>query len=304
MRLITTIFLLWIFCHNHQVNAQNPEQQGRDTCKTRKIITIGSTAIGYTGGMASLYQLWYKDYPLSSFHFFNDNKEWLQMDKAGHFYSAYHLSETAYLTSRYSCFNEISSIWVGGSAGILFLTTVEIFDGFSDGWGASWGDFIANTSGYLMFASQQELWQEQRIRLKFSYFPSQYAQCRPDVLGDSFSSRIFKDYNAQTYWLSFSPASFFEGKNRWPEWLAISLGYSGDGMTGGFENPVIIDQNCIHDFKRQRQYYLSLDLNLDAVQTRSPFLNNVLHIVNLLKIPFPAIEIGSEDGFKAHYLYF
>jgi hypothetical protein len=37
---------------------------------------------------------WFKptlvyDYPI--FHFINDNAEWLQMDKAGHIYSSYHL---------------------------------------------------------------------------------------------------------------------------------------------------------------------------------------------------------------------
>jgi hypothetical protein len=29
--------------------------------------------------------------PRSDFHFINDNAEWLQMDKAGHIYSSYHL---------------------------------------------------------------------------------------------------------------------------------------------------------------------------------------------------------------------
>jgi hypothetical protein len=39
---------------------------------------------------------WFKptlvyDYPI--FHFINDNAEWLQMDKAGHIYSSYHLGD-------------------------------------------------------------------------------------------------------------------------------------------------------------------------------------------------------------------
>jgi len=297
------LFCAWIILSLSSFSQENSKLCS-DSCKSRKLISIGLTSVAYTGGMAALYQLWYADYPTSSFHFFNDNDEWLQMDKVGHSYSAFHLAETGYLAAKYSCFNESQSIWIGGGAGLLFLTTVEIFDGFSDGWGASWGDVGANTMGYLLFSTQQHFWNEQRIRMKFSYFPSKYAQYRPDLLGNSFGSRMFKDYNAQTYWLSVSPASFFEGKNKWPEWLAISLGYSGDGMTGGSNNPEYVDGKPIPSFTRQRQYYLSLDLNLAAIHTRSKVLNTVLHAVNLVKTPFPAASLNKTDGFKFHALYF
>jgi hypothetical protein len=40
--------------------------------------------------LVGLNQLWYA-YARSDFHFINDNAEWLQMDKAGHIYSSYHL---------------------------------------------------------------------------------------------------------------------------------------------------------------------------------------------------------------------
>src|ERR1035437_7802121 len=38
----------------------------------------------YVLSMSGLYELWYKDYPQSKFHLFNDNAEWMQMDKGGH----------------------------------------------------------------------------------------------------------------------------------------------------------------------------------------------------------------------------
>ena len=37
----------------------------------------------------------------------------------------------------------------------FFLTTVETLDGFSEEWGASWGDLIANTSGTFVFIGQE-----------------------------------------------------------------------------------------------------------------------------------------------------
>ena len=58
----------------------------------RKKIVWSGTAVAYTAGMTGLYQLWYKDYPQSSFHFFNDVDEWQKQDKLGHVGSAYDLS--------------------------------------------------------------------------------------------------------------------------------------------------------------------------------------------------------------------
>src|SRR4051812_42271731 len=53
--------------------------------KKRIACIIGTEATLYAGSLIGLNELWYKNYPRSSFHFFNDNKEWLQMDKVGHF---------------------------------------------------------------------------------------------------------------------------------------------------------------------------------------------------------------------------
>ena len=52
------------------------------------LITEGVT---YTATLLGLNSLWYKDYPRSSFHWINDNKEWLQMDKMGHMASSYYM---------------------------------------------------------------------------------------------------------------------------------------------------------------------------------------------------------------------
>src|ERR1043166_9398894 len=52
--------------------------------KKRFSVVIGTEAALYSGSLLALNQLWYKDYPRRSFHFFDDNNEWLQMDKCGH----------------------------------------------------------------------------------------------------------------------------------------------------------------------------------------------------------------------------
>jgi hypothetical protein len=58
---------------------------------TLKLASVN--AVLYGGTMFGLYQAWYKNYPQSNFHMFNDWAEWQQMDKLGHVYSAYTMSK-------------------------------------------------------------------------------------------------------------------------------------------------------------------------------------------------------------------
>jgi uncharacterized protein YfiM (DUF2279 family) len=298
-------FFVCIVYFSIHLFSQTPDTSDTEQCHQRQILTASALGTAYVGVMTGLYELWYKDYPQSSFHFFNDNSEWLQMDKAGHFYSAYHLGEFGYHASRFSCVPEIKAVWLGGATGLLFLTGIEVFDGFSAGWGASWGDMMANTAGYLLFAGQQHFWKQQRFRLKYSYFPSVYAEYRPDVLGNSFASRLLKDYNAQTLWLSFSPATFAEHKNSvWPKWLCFSFGYSADGMIGGTMNPTEVNGQIIPAFNRQRQFYMSLDVDFSSIKSNLKIVKILLYGLNMVKVPFPAFSYSSYDKVQWHLLYF
>jgi len=58
--------------------------------KTNRQIFIGAVnVVGYGGSLIILSNTWYKNYPHSSFHTFNDAGEWLQVDKFGHGWTAY-----------------------------------------------------------------------------------------------------------------------------------------------------------------------------------------------------------------------
>lgn len=213
----------------------------------------------YAATMTGLYFTWYADSKPSSFHFFNDNAGWLQMDKGGHCLAAYTIGKIGYEVMRATGLDEQRSIWYGGTLGIVFQTTVEIFDGFSPNWGFSWGDMLANTVGNGLFLGQQLLWHEQRISLKYSFHPTEFPQYNPKVLGSNFAKQLIKDYNGMTYWASFNIKSLFLDKeSRFPAWLNFAFGYGADGMTGCFENPTEIDGVPIPYFDRTRQFYFSL----------------------------------------------
>ncbi|HLG35731.1 MAG TPA: DUF2279 domain-containing protein, partial [Bacteroidia bacterium] len=186
----------------------------------------------------------------------------------------------------------------------IYQLTIESFDGFSPRWGFSWSDVASNLTGTAILLSQQLAWNEQRIVLKYSFHNSEYRKYRPSLLGENFPETTLKDYNGQTYWLSFNPASFCKQNNIFPKWLNVAIGYGADGMTGGSSNPTEVDGSSIPEFRRFRQYYISLDIDVTKIKTSLPLLNGFFKVFGFIKIPAPAIEFNSGGKPKYYLLYF
>lgn len=265
-----------------------------------KLVVISQTAIGATA-LIGLNQLWYADYPKSSFRRINDNDQWLQMDKVGLLFSSYHLGSFGAQSLKWAGANRKSQLVYGATLGFTFLTTVEVFDGFSSEWGFSVGDAVANAGGTALYVSQELLWKEQRIVPKFSFHTTEYASARPNVLGSNLQEQIIKDYNGQTYWLSANLHSFFK-QSKIPKWVNIAIGYGAEGMITGKDE--LVNTVFFSEKKRTRQFYLSLDLDLTKINTKSHVLKTLFSVFNTIKIPAPTFEISKSAGFKFHPIYF
>ena len=261
---------------------------------------ISETVIA-AGVLVGLNQIWYADYPRSSFHTINDNSEWLQMDKAGHVFSSYHLGNFGKSTLAWSGVSKKNQLIYGSTLGFAFLSVVEVMDGYSSNWGASLGDVGANAAGTALFVSQELLWKEQRIVPKFSFHTTPYASARPNVLGSSLNEQILKDYNGQTYWLSTNVHSFFKD-SKIPSWFNIAVGYGAEGMITG--NEELVNTVFLPESERFRQFYFSFDADLTKIKTKSHLLKTVFEIFNTIKIPAPTIEISNRGDFTFHYFYF
>jgi hypothetical protein len=194
-----------------------------------------------------------------------------------------------------------SQLLYGATLGLGFLTVVEVFDGYSSQWGASLGDVAANVSGTALYVSQELLWKEQRITPKFSFHTTLFASARPTVLGSSVPEQILKDYNGQTYWLSVNIHSFFK-QSKIPKWLNLAAGYGAEGMITGNEG--LINTVFLPESERYRQFYLSLDVDLTKIETKSHFVKTLLTIFNTIKIPAPTFEIRGNGTSKMHFVYF
>lgn len=266
-----------------------------DTLNKKKLYWLaGTTTLGYTAAMVGLNEVWYKSFDRQSFAFFNDSKEWLQMDKVGHVYSAFHLSDATSRALQWTGLPKKKSDRIGTITSFVMMSSIEVFDGYSSGYGASSSDLLANALGGFIFLGQQALWNETRIHPKFSFHTTYLANQRPDVLGRNYSEKLLKDYNGQTYWLSVDMDEFMP----FPEWLNLAVGYGGHNMVFATEGA-----NLANGYAPYRQLYLSLDFDTKSIRTKSRTLKTILYLVNLIKLPSPTLEF-SNGSIKTHAFYF
>ena len=296
--------LLWVVClPGNTLSAQDQYSDSTQAAKSAAKKSVRNVAIAsaalYGVSLYGLNQTWYQEFPRTGFHFFDDNAEWKQLDKAGHFYSAFHISQASIHLFQHAGMNSGKANFWGGMMGFLVMAPIEILDGFSEEYGASWGDLIANAVGSGTAMAQYMLWDEARIKPKFSFTPTNLAAERPNVLGDGFHEEFIKDYNGQTYWLSADIYSFLPEQSRFPKWLNLALGY-------GIENMIYASnyQNEIAGYDAYRQYYLAIDFDLSYLKGQSKVLNTFLYMVDLIHLPAPAIEYNRVDGVKFHFLKF
>ncbi|MGA3015280.1 MAG: DUF2279 domain-containing protein [Bacteroidales bacterium] len=301
------LIILSIILSPFIILAQTGKSGDQDTVKLNKNRLIGIVAgqgAIYLGSLGGLYFVWYKNYPQSSFHFFNDDNEWQQMDKCGHTTTAYNVSRLGYESYRWSGMNESQSTWFGGLLGLAYLLNIETLDGFSKEWGFSPGDLTANVAGCLFFVGQQLAWHEQRFILKYSYHPTKYTKYNPSELGPNWAQDLIKDYNGQSYWLSCNLNSFLPKSSKFPKWFNIAFGYGAEGMTGAAINPKQVNNMPIPDFTRYHKFYISLDADLTRIPTKSKVLKGIFTVLGFIKIPSPSIEFNTLGKLKVYPLYF
>ena len=88
------IILLLFFGITFKSYSQTSIFKNSDTLSTKRvnIVTTAITA-NWIAQTSLASRVWYKNFDKSNFHLFDDSKEWLQMDKMGHFYSTNKLSK-------------------------------------------------------------------------------------------------------------------------------------------------------------------------------------------------------------------
>ena len=292
MRYLIFVFLFFSFTLQAQIKLNELPQNFSQRKKNLLIVESSSYSLALVG----LNQLWYKGYKKSSFHFINDNNSWLQMDKFGHLTTSYFVGVLGIKTYQWAGFTRKQSIWIGGLTGTFFQSAVEILDGFSEKWGASSGDLVANSLGSLLAISQQLYWDEQKVLLKYSFNPSEISNTNPQLFGNNLIQKSLKDYNGQTYWLCFNFEDVFNSSSYFlPKWLNLAFGYGAENMYS--------DTYSLSHELGYRQFFLSLDINTDELNISNKFVKNLVNLFGFIKLPMPTIEY-SQGKLIFHNLYY
>ncbi len=292
--MIRSLIFILLFCPLIHGHSQDSTEFNRKKFNT---YLIGTGAV-YAGTLIGLQALWYSDSEQGSFHFFNDNAQWKQVDKVGHAYSSYQLGRISYTLLKNAGVPRKKAIFWGGMTGFLLLTPIEILDGFAEDYGASYGDLIANAAGTGILMTQLYIWDEIRIKPKFSFHRTSYPQDNPSLLGRNFLEEMMKDYNGQTYWLSADISAFTHSENKVLKWVNLAVGYGAEDMLVANDK-----SNQMLGYNPYRQFYLGLDPDLSHLKGKNKLLNTLLFVLDGIKLPGPSL-IFQKDQVLFRPLYF
>lgn len=312
--LLSVFTVSFAFSQDSTLALVNKEKRTLDFPTTIHKKRLTGVSIGAVGGYAAIMTgvgfSWYHNEPLTKFHWFSDEKEWLQIDKTGHFFAPYFITNWTYNMLRWSGMKNTPAALTAGAFGFISLAAIEIPDGLTQKYGASWSDIVFDFAGAAFSTAQFLIWKEQRITIKYSFHIINYpvGELRDrayELYGDNFGERVLKDYNGVTMWLSFNLYSF-NHKIR-PSWLNIAFGYAAGNMYGGFENKWTDSKGVYHDrsdLKRYRRFFISIDADYTKFKAQSRAGKIILGILNIVKLPMPAIEFNTLGQVVVHPIYF
>jgi len=211
--------------------------------------------------------------PKAPLWFKNDPKYALDIDKLGHMYATYVLSQVFGNTLSWCGLDRrTSTIWGGGLAAGYQLA-LEVEDGYRQYWGFDPVDAFADIGGAAIPLLQQSFPVLRNFSLKYSYWPSSLWQHLP-------GNRLFiDDYDGMTLWLSVDP-HFLMGERlsaTVPAWLGFSFGYAV--------------RNINYHGKGDRVYYLTLDYNLSKIHTSSNLLIALFRAIDFIHLPAPGVRL-------------
>lgn len=247
-------------------------------------------SVVFVGGIIQLNKIFNKDQFSSNCSFINDNSTCLQMDKAAHIFTSYQIGNISYNLLNWSGVSKKNKLIYGAGMGFVFLTTVEVLSGFSKNSNASYGDVIANAGGTTLFVFQDMLWDEQRIIPKFSFHSSRFVSSNIKTM----KTQIESEFDGQTFWLSANIQSFLK-KSKVPNFLNIAIGYGVENLDNSTSNS---------NNEQYRQLFLSLDVDLTRIKTKSHLLKTLFSVFNTIKVPAPTIEFSRNNQLKWHFIYF
>ena len=242
-----------------------------------RLAIVGGTLVG---GMLAIhiYQQngWWKN-NRAAFHFREDLKYGLWVDKIGHFFGASLFTYIASKSFEWANVPEPTALWMGAGASFIFQTYIEMQDGFS-AWGFDRVDFAANTLGALWPIARYYIPSLENVDVKFSYWPSQNIHTPGSFPGQKHL--MMDDYEGQTFWLGLKVNNILPSSLEpyWPDFLGLAVGYAARDVQGQNPHPVV---------------FISLDYDMTKIIPNNTwFLRSLGRALNFIRWPAPAVRIS------------
>lgn len=274
--LITLMMALTFFVFNdaYSNESDNDSTKTQDGIMSQSLIPWGLSGV-FLGISFSKQanEYWSESSPFYVMDWKTEYDDALLADKLGHVAFSYTTART--LTGMFMQFgyDKRSAVWIGSGISILHQSVVEYHDGYSAGapyLGFSRGDFIANVIGAGLPVLQEYYPDWDFMRFKFSFLPTKNF--------NDHGGNPFNDYQATYHWLSFNVGGLLSHqKGNWSEYVNIAFGHSV--------------KNIDRFGSGNHEFYLSLDLNAEALPIDDSWGLTFKRLLNMIKFPMPCVKL-------------
>ena len=218
------------------------------------------------------------DYYSSSFDYidegwFGADTKYGGVDKLGHAYSAYALTDFYNHVYKKFGYSDKQAILGGALSSWSMMTLIELGDGFSENYGFSWQDETMNTVGVgLAYIRNRYPDLKNVFDYRIEWLPS-------DTFGDDGTVDPFTDYSGQKYLIALKPDGILKTDNSLLKALELHFGYYS------------------RDFKEnkhiKRYTYFAVGLNMTYILEQLTG-NRFGGIFNYVQIPFTYIPFSNK----------
>lgn len=211
---------------------------------------------------------------------FGENTKYAGMDKLGHAYTGYILTEYFSQRIAHEVSDPTNAIITGAILGMGVLTYIEVFDGFSGGHGFSYEDLIADGLG-VGFSVLRNMVPEvgELVDFRMEYMQSEYSSFAPVT-----------DYAGQKYVLALKLAGFEELQETPLRFVELQAGYFTQGYT---------DAEREANVRQRREPYVAVGLNLNELLGEVPGATDTLpglaasRALEYIQVPYTYVPTSS-----------
>lgn len=198
----------------------------------------------------------------------------LGMDKLGHAYSTYVMTEFLTASINREASDKRGADFTAGLIAMGLMTYVEVFDGFSSDHGFSKEDMVADAlgTGFSILRSQVPVL-KRTLDFRLEYLPSK------NVTG----FHPITDYSGQRYILAFQPAGLIKNERNPLRFVEILGGYYARGFT---------TQEAERGEPRRRELFVGIGLNLQSLLFPTPtrwWERTTNSVLDYVQVPYTAV---------------